>query len=243
MNKTILTLSQLLYTGCAAGLIALFAGDAANAGAFTPPPGCTGWLTVQSRACRVSNFYKCTQDAPGDQWRADFDQDGLFFASRTDAEGQWVESIEMAPMVRQTLDAGSEDPASFSELMDGLDTFAFSLTRDNGEASRVRGFDRLTGKTVQIDGVSLLQTEFEYSEENISDGSLRRSRGNEYIHPDWHLFFAGPSEWDNGEGYVPIDGSPVQFIFPGEPGFFAMRPLYECDAILSNYTHEASHGN
>lgn len=243
MNKTILTLSQLLYNGCAAGLIALFAGDAANAGAFTPPPGCTGWLTVQSRACRVSNFYKCTQDAPGDQWRADFDQDGLFFASRTDAEGQWVESIEMVPMVRQTLDAGSEDPASFSELMDGLDTFAFGLTRDNGEASRVRGFDRLTGKTVQIDGVSLLQTEFEYSEENTSDGSLRRSRGNEYIHPDWHLFFAGPSEWDNGEGYVPIDGSPVQFIFPGEPGFFAMQPLYECDAILSNYTHEASHGN
>jgi hypothetical protein len=30
-----------------------------------------------------------------------------------------------------------------------------------------------------------------------------------------------------------MNGSPVQFIFPGEPGFAATEPLYECDAVLS----------
>ena len=215
----------------------------AAAGSFTPPAGCTGWLTVQARACRVSNYYKCTQDAPGDQWRADFDQEGLFFASRIDSEAQWVESIDMSPMVRQTLDPNPEDPASFSELLTGLDTFAFNLSRDNGEQSRVRGFDRLTGRSIMIDGVTLLETQFEYNETDASGTSLRRSRGNEYVHPDWRLFFAGPSEWDGGDGFVPLDGSPLQFIFPGEPGFFSTEPLYECDAVLSNYTPKVPYGH
>jgi hypothetical protein len=215
----------------------------AAAGSFTPPVGCTGWLTVQARACRVSNYYKCTQDAPGDQWRADFDQEGLFFASRIDNEAQWVESLDMSPMVRQTLDPNPEDPASFSELLTGLDTFAFNLSRDNGEQSRVRGFDRLTGRTIVIDGISVLETQFEYNETDASGTFVRRSRGNEYVHPDWRLFFAGPSEWDGGDGYVPLDGSPLQFILPGEPGFFSSEPLYECDAVLSNYTPEVKHGH
>ncbi|MDG1282102.1 MAG: hypothetical protein P8O10_12415 [Pseudorhodobacter sp.] len=215
----------------------------AAAGSFTPPAGCTGWLTVQARACRVSNYYKCTQDAPGDQWRADFDQEGLFFASRIDSEAQWVESIDMSPMIRQTLDPNPEDPASFSELLTGLDTFAFNLSRDNGEQSRVRGFDRLTGRSIMIDGMTLLETQFEYNETDASGTFLRRSRGNEYVHPDWRLFFAGPSEWDGGDGFVPLDGSPLQFIFPGEPGFFSTEPLYECDAVLSNYTPKVPYGH
>lgn len=214
------------------------------AGTFTPPQGCSPFLTVQARACRVSNYYTCSQDAPGDQWRADFDQEGLFFASRIDAEGQWVESIDMNPVTRQTLDPAPRDPASFSELLTGLDTFEFGLTRDDGTASRVRGFDRLTGKTVVIDGVTLTETQFEYAESD-PDGTLRRqSRGREYIHPEWRLFFAGPSEWDGGDGtYLPLDGSPVQFVFPGEKGFFATEPLFECDAVLSSYRPGGSDGN
>jgi len=205
------------------------------AGTFTPPEGCTTWMTVQTRACRVSQYYKCTADTPGDQWRADFDQEAMFFVSRIDAESQWVESYDLNPPVKQTLDPNPEDPASFSDLLGGVDTFAFNLNRDDGRQSRVRGFDRLTGKTVVIDGVSLQQTEFEFEEKDTDGNVLRRSKGNEYVHPEWRNFFAGPSQWDGGTGeYVPIDGSPVQFIFPDEPGFAATEPLYECDAVLSS---------
>ena len=205
------------------------------AGTFTPPAGCTTWLTVQARACRVSHHYRCTADAPGDQWRADFDQDGMFFVSRIDAESQWLESYDLYPAVKQTLDPNPEDPASFSDLLGGIDTFAFNLTKDDGRQSRVRGFDKLTGKTVVIDGVTLRQTEFEFEEQDVDGNLLRRSKGNEYVHPDWRNFFAGPSQWDGGDGqYVPIDGSPVQFVFPGEKGFSATDPLYECDAVLSS---------
>ncbi|MFN4157218.1 MAG: hypothetical protein ACK4GO_02255 [Gemmobacter sp.] len=214
-------------------LAALSLPRTAAAGSFTPPEGCATWLTVQAKQCRVSNHYRCTRDAPGDQWRADFDQQGIFFVSRIDAEAQWVESYELFPTVRQTLDPSPEDPASFSHLLAGLDTFAFSLTKDDGRQSRVRGFDRLTGRQVTIDNVPLLETEYEFSETDAEGNLLRQSRGNEYIHPEWRTFFAGPGEYDSGAGYRPTDGSPLRFIFPGQPGFESTQPIFECDAVLS----------
>lgn len=206
----------------------------AHAGSFTPPEGCTGFLTVQSRGCRVSNHYRCTADAPGDQWRVDFDQEGAFFRSRIDSETQWVESYEMNPTVRQTLDPAPEDPASFSALLGGEDTFAFGLSKDNGERTRVTGFDRLTGKTVVIDGITLQETEYDFSESDLLGNLTRQARGNEYISPEWRLFFSGPSEWNAGDGnFVPLDGSPVAFVLPGEKGFMATQPLFDCDAVTS----------
>jgi hypothetical protein len=215
-------------------LLAALIATPASAGTFTPPEGCTAFLTVQSRQCRVSNYYRCAADAPGDLWRQDFDQEGVFFKSKIDSETQWIESYDVNPTVKQTLDPNPEDPASFSDLLaTGLDNFAFGLTKETGEQTRVRGFDKLTGKTFTIDGVTLKQTEFEYTETDMSGNVLRRSRGNEFISPEWRTFFAGPSEWDDGTGYVPIDGSPVVFIMPGEPKFATTEPIFDCDVVTS----------
>jgi hypothetical protein len=210
----------------------------ALAGTWTPPEGCTIFMTVQGKACRVSNHYTCTQDAKGDQWRADFDQEGLFFQSRINFEAEWVESLENNPPVRQTLDPGPADPASFTELLaNGYDSFSFSLSRTDGIGSNVTGSDRLTGKTVVIDGVTLLETQFEATETDEFGTPSRRSRGNEYISADMRVFFAGPGETDLGDGqWLPIDGSPVDFIFPGEKGFAATQPIYECDALTAGMT-------
>jgi hypothetical protein len=225
--------SVLRFSGLL-GLALLMAAPVAASGSFAPPEGCTAFMTVQARGCRVSNHYRCEADQPGDQWRADFDQEGIYFVSRIDAEAQWVESFDLFPPVRQTLDPNPEDPASFTDLLGGADSFSFGLSRDNGERSRVNGFDRLTGQTVTIDGIDLLETAYDFTETDLQGNLLRRARGTEYIHPEWRLFFAGPSEWDGGTGFMPLDGSPVQFIFPGEAGFAATEPLYDCDAILSS---------
>ncbi len=206
----------------------------ALAGSFTPPESCETWLTVQSRACRVSNYYKCGADVAGDQWRADFDQEGIFFISHIDRETQWVESFDLNPTVRQVLDPEPEDPANFSGLLaTGLDTFTFRLSDDTGIRTEVSGHDRLTGVETVIDGVTLKQTEYEFTETDLNGTQLRQARGNEFIHPEWRLFFAGAGEWNGGDGYVPIDGTPRDFIFPGEPGFEATQPIYDCDAVLS----------
>ncbi len=204
------------------------------ANAWGAPEGCEVFMTVQSNECRVSNYYRCTGDAPGDQWRADFDQDGIFFQSRINSEAEWVESYELFPTVKQELLPGALDPASFSDLLtNGRDDFIFSLSKDTGEETDVRGFDRLTGKTFVIDGITLSQTEFSFEETDTGGSVLRQSRGNEYVHPEWRLFFSGPSEWWDGTEWLAIDGSPVAFVFPGEPGFAATEPLFDCDPVLS----------
>ena len=206
----------------------------AFAGSFTPPEGCTAYLTVQSHGCYVANYYRCEADNPGDQWRADFDQEGPFYLSKIDSETQWIESYDMNPPVKQTLDPSPVDPASFSDLLStGYDSFVFSLTKDNGEHSNVRGFDKLTGQSVLIDGITLPQTEFEYTETDDSGTILRQARGKEFINPDWRNFYSGSSEWFDGTNWLPLEGSPVQFIMPGEKGFGTSQPIFDCDVVTS----------
>lgn len=207
----------------------------ALAGSFVPPQGCTATLTVQSRGCYVANYYTCPSDNPGDQWRADYDQQGMFYLSKIDSETQWVESYDMNPEVKQTLDPNPKDPANFSSLLStGMDSFDFSLTKDTGEHTNIKGFDKLTGKTVTIDGVDLLQTEYDYVETDDAGTELRKAHGNEYVSEDWRNFYSGPSEYWNGTEWLPMDSSPMEFILPGEKGFAATQPLFECDAVMSS---------
>jgi len=206
----------------------------AGASSFTPPQGCTLKMTVQSRGCNVSNYYICEADPAGDQWRADFDQEGNYFRSKIDSETQWIESYELDPPVMQTLDPNPSDPASFSELLDtGYDSFAFGLSKDTGERSNVRGFDRLTGQSVVIDGQTLLQTEFEMTETDLDGNVLRQGRGREFISPEFRSFFAGSSEYLVDGQWLPLEGGPMSFDFEGDKGFGATQPIFDCDAVLS----------
>jgi len=203
------------------------------AGTFTAPPGCTGFLTVQSRGCTVSNHYRCEADAAGDQWSASFDQDGLFRVARIDRETQWIESYSMPSTLRQSLDPGPADPASFSELLEtGTDTYDFSQT-EAATRTRVRGLDTLTGRSVTIDGVELQETEFDFLEMSEDGTVLRKATGRQFISPEWRLFFSGIEEWDFGDGQSPVDGTPKEFVFPGEAGFFSTRPIFDCNVTSS----------
>ncbi|GLS86160.1 hypothetical protein GCM10010873_11340 [Cypionkella aquatica] len=212
-------------------------GSPALAGSFTPPEGCTATLTVQSRGCYVANYYTCEKDNPGDKWRADFDQEGMFYLSKIDRETQWIESYDLNPTVKQTLDPNPADPANFSSLLStGRDDFEFGLTKDNGEHTNVKGFDKLTGESVTIDGVTLQRTEFDYVETDDAGNELRKARGHEYISAEYRNFFSGQSEWWDGTQWLPLEGSPVQFYLPGEKGFAATQPIFECDAVMSEAT-------
>jgi hypothetical protein len=207
----------------------------AMAGTFAPPKGCTATLTVQSRGCIVSHFYTCEGDAKGDQWRADYDADGPFFLSKIDSEAQWLESYESGAGTKEVLDPGSKDPASFSDLLaNGLDTFDFGLTKDNGTHSTVRGFDKLTGASATINGVTLKQTEYEYTQTDDKGTVLRHSKGHEYISEEWRTFFSGHSEWQAEDGtWSTSENAPVAFSLPGTPGFGSTLPLFECSDQMS----------
>ncbi len=219
----------------------LFLAAPAMAGTFTAPEGCQATLTIQSRGCTVSHYYTCEKDPAGNKWRADYDAQGPYYLSMVDSETQWIESYELdltgsKPTIKETLDPNPKDPASFSELLDtGLDSFDFNLTKETGERTHITGFDKLTGKTAVIDGVTLQQTEYEYTQTDEKGTVLRHAKGNEFVNKDWRMFFSGHSEMQAEDGsWVMIEGAPISFISPGEPGFESTTPLFECDAQMSS---------
>ncbi|GGH54980.1 hypothetical protein GVY41_11045 [Frigidibacter albus] len=225
------TASRTTLTAAVAGL--MLCGPAAAA-TFTPPQGCTPSMTVQMRGCLVAHYFTCEGDAPGDQWDTLYDADGPFFSAKVDSEFQWIESWEFSPPQRTVLEEPSRDAASFSGLLEtGEDTYDFSTLSEDGYRRSYVGVDRLTGESAVIDGIELEVTEFEIEEKTDTGEVVARRWGNQYVHRDWRLFFSGRETFENPEGRLPTDNTPVDFIFPGEPGYLSTVPLFGCDELMS----------
>ena len=200
----------------------------ALAQSWTPPEGCEGFLTVQQRGCMLSNHYVCEGDPEGDQWRVDFIEGGPVFASRINFETEWVESLSLFSQTRTTL-GERPDPASLTELLDtGIDTYDFTTVTQDGEETRWRGADVLTGERVEISGHELLVMTYTSQSDDAEGTSM--NRGVNYVSEEWRMFLPGVSSsvLEDGTTGPERDNTPVQIIEPGEPGFFAAAPIYDC---------------
>ncbi|KQI73715.1 hypothetical protein AN191_02280 [Loktanella sp. 5RATIMAR09] len=199
---------------------------------FAAPEGCEAVLTVQNKGCVMTNVWQCAADDPGDQWIALLTQGGVFSVQKVDAEFQWVEAYKVTGNER--LITPAEDAASLTTLFETqIDTWDFMLETDDGTERNV-GFDMLTGETTEIDGEVLLNTEFQGRTIDGDGNVIDASSGRQYVSEEHRLFFFGESWSDENPDQV-IDMSPVEFIYPGEPGFFADMPVYECNVIESGF--------
>ena len=199
---------------------------------FAAPEGCEAVLTVQNKGCVMTNVWQCAADAPGDQWIALITQNGVFSIQKVDAEFQWVEAYKMSGNER--LITPAEDPASLTELFNTqIDTWDFTLETEEGTQRNV-GYDLLTGETTEIDGEVLLNTEFQGRTIDGDGNEIEASSGRQYVSETHRLFFFGEA-WPQDDPDQVIDMSPVEFIYPGEAGFFADRPKYECNVIESGF--------
>lgn len=220
--------------------LALIAGVAtlvsapAMADAYQPPDGCEGVLTVQSRACLVTLVWQCRNDGQGDQWIAMFSQNGPFQVRKVDREFQWLETYYADHTER--MEQPAPDPENLSELFaEGVDTYDFTTITDDGAApQRIVGYDRLTGETVEIDGEPLLRTHFAYQSLGPEGEVTYAGEGDQYVSTRHRLFFLGTS-WEQSTPEDVFEATPVEFIYPGEPGFFETTPRYDCGSILSSY--------
>ena len=200
---------------------------------FPMPEGCTAFVTVQYNSCNVSHHYTCEGDPEGHQWRVDIDGEGPTYLGRIDAETQWIESFDLLLGLHDTLDPNPNEPASFTDLTrTGRDDFDFTTTSDAGETITYRGRDLLTGKTVVIDDIPLLETET-FARATAADGTLLwESIGNEYILLDWRLFLSGRYVTQTPENRFEEDNRPITFDFPGDDGFLADTPAHNCNAVI-----------
>lgn len=203
-------------------------------GSFAPPSGCEGVLTIQNRGCLMTHVWTCEADAEGTKWVALFTEDGPFQVKQVDTEFQWLTTFYVNPVRREDMDIPSPDPASLTELFStAYDTYDFTVVPDRDEfaAQRYVGFDRITGETV-IDGEPLNTTEFGYQVIG-PDGAVTGERaGRQFVSQKHRIFVLGES-WDAATPELVRDLSPVEFVYPGEPGFFSARPKYECSVMMS----------
>ncbi|MEL6464936.1 MAG: hypothetical protein AAFQ58_08195 [Pseudomonadota bacterium] len=201
---------------------------------FTPPAGCVGDLTIQGRSCEVTHIYNCAADTAGERWSITFDAFGPRYIGKVDRETQWLESYDLFPTKRYVLVQPADDPASLTELMEtGVDSFDFQQ-RGPDEVQRFVGFDRIVSDSVVIDGETLLQTEFSVRRESTKDGDFTVT-GTEYIIPRLRHFLSGSYRIDRDGTTTELELTPIDFIYSGEPGFFATTPLYECEPTLARY--------
>ena len=200
---------------------------------FAVPEGCSAYLTVMQRGCRVEHHYTC--EATGtDRWRVVLTETGPVYLSRIDAEAQWVSSwpLPVGDETRTLFPA--KDPASMTTLLEtGFDDFDFEQQRPDGRIERVTGSDRVVARDVVIDGEPLYQTEFSVTYRNEGGELLGTYEGREYASPRHRRFFAGRGRSAFGDVVTEFDRTPQEFIYPGEPGFLSVTPRYDCGMMMS----------
>ncbi len=207
---------------------------AQQAPTFSLPQGCTAYVTVQMRSCTLSHHFRCEADPEGYQRRVDLNQDGLTYVGSIDAEAQWIESFHALSGHTERLGPGNTDPASFSELVaKGVDSYDFETTSPEIGTQRFVGEDRLTGRTVTVNGVTLEETEYHITA-YAEDGSEQwTSAGHEFINREWRTFLSGVSHITTPSDSFDDDDTPMSFAFPGDPGFLTTQPKFGCGAIMS----------
>jgi hypothetical protein len=227
-----MTKMRIIVTGGALALLSAVSAEAA--GKFAAPKGCTVYQTVQMHSCQVSNHYRCDGDAAGDQWSVYLDGDGPFYMSRIDSETRWIDSYDLTSGERDQI-LEESDPASFTQLLEtGRDAYDFTTKGSSGEVRRYKGFDELTGEKVVIDGVTLERTRFDLTATDVAGKMIWHRAGEQLIQRDWRLFFADHESFENGAGdKTEVRDTPVTFASPGQPGFLASTPEFDCDAVMT----------
>ena len=227
--RTLLTLALLIPAP-------LLAQDATPDRLFALPPGCTAYLTVQMANCTLSHHFHCEGDPEGWQRRVDLDEGGVAYFGAIDAETQWVESVHVMAGHTERLEASPADPASFTALTQtGVDTYDFQTLSDEVGTQRFIGQDRLTGRSVTIDGVVLDETEYSIRAMDAQGAEMWRSSGHEFISRDFRMFLSGRSTVTTPDESWETNDTPVEFIFPGEPGFLGGTPHHGCGAVMSSF--------
>ncbi|MCB5199283.1 hypothetical protein LGQ03_08520 [Loktanella sp. TSTF-M6] len=201
---------------------------------FSLPAGCDAFVTIQSRSCSVEHHFTCAGDAEGVKRRVSLSEDGLTYAGSTDTEAQWLDSFHPFTGHSERLESSPADPASLTELLEtGRDSYDFTTLSDQVGPTRYVGADTLTGEVVTIDDVTLRRTAYQITAYAADGTELWSSAGNEYVSDDWRMFIGGTGRVTvPGDAYDKND-SPVEFIFPGEPGFLSANPKHDCGVMLS----------
>ena len=220
----------------ALALIALAAPAAAQdtPATFSLSAGCEAFVTVQSESCQVDHHFICQGDPAGHKRRVSLDEQGMTYTGVTDDETQWISSFHVLSGHTEVLENDPAAPASLSELIaTGADDFDFRTLSDEIGTTRYVGRDTLTGRQITIDDVTLDETTYDITAFDGAGNEIWSAQGREFISRDWRMFLAGTGTVTASDGTFDRSNRPVEFIFPGEPGFLSASPKHGCGVAIS----------
>lgn len=194
------------------------------------PAGCVPVLSVLDASCFWTHEMTCAGDPAGTRRTVMPHGHGAYIAL-TDAEGQWLESVDTFDGVLWRL-GENRSPMLIRELLAaGTDSFDFTQTASDGASVRIEGQDSLTGETVTIDGRELRVLEYEYTVTDASGAVTRHVRGTNHLSVEPPAYFGGVEEDLLGQS-ASWDTTPVDFVAHGEPGFLSAYSPDDCLAGL-----------
>ena len=208
-------IARLALDNIALGWFSAFAAGSAHA-QYLLPGRCNAYLTVQSKSCLVSYFYTCHADTEGLKWRIDLDEQGEIYHAQTEAEALWLYALGMTSGISENLDeTGSTDQVSLTNLLQkDHDDFAFQMLSSSGEIIVLRGKDQLTGQTVIIDDLLLLQTKSTMIATDAKGNFLWDTPATEYVSPKHRVFFGGYSAYRTDKVKKFFNFFHLNFYFP-----------------------------
>ncbi len=214
----------------------LWASDVYAQDTFSLPTGCDAFLTVQGADCSVDHHFICQGDPEGHKQRVSLDEEGMTYLGTTDHQTQWIKSFHPLSAHSERLEDSPVDPANLDELIQtGRDSYDFRTFSDEVGITRYVGADTLTGREITIDDVTLSETEFNITAYTEDGTEIWQSSGNEFISSNWRMFLSGTGTTTTGSGSFETDGRPVEFIYPGEPGFLSANPKHGCGVVMSSF--------
>lgn len=203
---------------------------------FSLPAGCDAYLTVQSESCQVDHHFTCEGDTEGHQRRVSLDEQGMTYLGEIDRETQWISSFHVMSGHRERLADDPVEPASLSDLIEkGVDDYDFRTLSDEIGTTRYVGQDTLTGRQITIDGVTLDETTYDITAYDASGDEIWSADGHEFINRNWRMFMSGSGTVTTPEGAFERSNRPMEFIYPGEPGFLSANPKHGCGVAISSY--------
>lgn len=205
------------------------------------PEACQPVVTVQSRGCTVETMLRC--GAPlAMPWRAEvYDGEGLRQVSSFTQD--FVQLRVQLPRFGIAFDhdpaqSSSTPPAEMAETGEGIERLKGHITA-GGQRLVVMTFNRIARvEPIELDGRKLVGFRITGTRTISPPIQAEAHDYMNYFDPETGVLFGGESLLPGPDGKTSLDGRPAALAFPGDPGFDAKVPVFDCGNLSFNQADE-----
>lgn len=205
------------------------------------PAACQPVITIQARGCSVETVLRCN-DPAGWPWRAEVhDAEGLRYVSSFTKD--FVQVQVSLPGIALAFDydpsqSSSTAPSEMAETGHGVERVKGFMSLGD-QSLTVMTYNEITRvAALEVDGRDLVS--FRVVGTRTTTPPLRAEPHDfmNYFDVETGALFGGESLLPGPDGKLSLEGRPAALAFPGDPGFDAKVPVFDCGNLSFNQADE-----